>query len=370
MSNLIVTSRSDTSVRPLPMSLDAITPQWLTAALRVRAPGVTVRAFEVVDVIHKTTTLVRVKLDMDEEGRRAGIPDRVILKGGFEPHSRDMWQMHEMEVRGYRDVLAVLELPAPQLYFADYNHDQRQAILIMEDLTLRGVDFCSALRPQSFDQVAGRLSALARFHARTWGSPELEQGRWSWLSRGMSDIRYHLQQSCIEKPQVWRHFVTSPRGAAVSTRFHDAQWAREALNRLARLSDSLPHVLLHGDAHLDNTYITADGSHGFYDPMCHRDHAMRDVGYHIAGALDTADRGRWEGPLLQHYLDELSRLGVPAPGFDEALRIYAAYLAVGLIIWLCNDTVFQPEVVNTANAARFSAAMLDHDTMGILASLA
>src|SRR5688572_14330170 len=94
----------DRGVRPLPMSIEEIDRDWLTAALRVKAPGVEVRDAQIEVVRRGTCTLLRVQLDMDQAGRRAGIPDAVILKGGFEPHSRDMAQMHEREVQGYRDV--------------------------------------------------------------------------------------------------------------------------------------------------------------------------------------------------------------------------------------------------------------------------
>jgi len=61
-----------TSIHPLPVSLDEITGAWLTAALRRSAPEVTVRAVEVVDIIHGTCTKLRLRLDVDQAGKRAG----------------------------------------------------------------------------------------------------------------------------------------------------------------------------------------------------------------------------------------------------------------------------------------------------------
>ena len=48
---------------------------------------------------------------------------------------------------------------------------------------------------------------------------------------------------------------------------------------------------------------------------------------------------------------------------------YAVYMAYGYMVFLINDSIFQPEAYNTAYAARFSQAMLDHDTMGRLAAI-
>lgn len=359
---------ADKDFLPLPMTIEQITPAWLTAALSSNAPDVSVREAEILDVINGACTKIRLRLGVDGAGRRAGIPERVILKGGFEPHSRDKAALHEREVRGYRDVFPVLSLPSPRCYFAAFNEQQQQGIVIMEDLQLRGVDFCSALRPQTFEQVAARLTVFARFHAQTWDSPEFQSGRWRWADDGMPRHRRNFQQRYFH-PNVWRKFLDLPRGAASSVRFHSMDWARQALDQLVLLSSRLPHAVLHGDAHLGNMYIDADGSPGFYDPMIHRDHVMRDVGYHIVGALDPFDRRRWEAPLLQHYLAELRRHGVDVPHLDEALRIYAAYLAIGYLVFLVNDALFQPEAINTANVARFSAAMIDNDTQGVLDSI-
>lgn len=140
----------DRASRPLPITLEEIDLDWLNAALRTRAPDATVRSAEILDLMRSTCAKVRIKLDTDEAGRRAGIPQTVILKGGFEPHSRELANMHEFEVRGYRDVFPAVPLPTPLWYFADYDAERRQGIVILEDLVARGVTFCSALRPQSF----------------------------------------------------------------------------------------------------------------------------------------------------------------------------------------------------------------------------
>ena len=65
----------DASYFPLPITVEEITSDWLTAALRTRAPGVTVLGFEVVNVINTTSTKVRLRLDRDERAVDAGIPE-------------------------------------------------------------------------------------------------------------------------------------------------------------------------------------------------------------------------------------------------------------------------------------------------------
>ena len=358
--------QSNSAAFPLPLTLAEITPDWLTRALCTRAPGVSVRGVEVVNQINGTSTKIRLRLDMDEAGRAAGIPELVILKGGFESHSRAMAHRHDSEVRGYRDVYSVVDLPTPACYFADYDEEREQGIVIMEDLVASGVTFCSALRPDSFEAVARRLSALAKFHAQTWTQAGGEaKTRWAMLRDGQSYLREYMNLY-LDKPEEWQRFVSSPRGAATSVRFHDLQRMIAAFDRLTELSVALPKCINHGDTHSNNLFVFPDGTPGFFDSLPGWGPAMKEVSYHVTCALDTADRRRWDHALVQHYLDELRGHGVDAPGFDAAMKQFGQFLLNGHIIFLVNESFYQPEAVNTAYTARFSAAMIEHDTLGLL----
>jgi len=355
---------------PLPITLEEIDREWLTAALRVQAPGVTVERFEIVDVNHGTCTKVRIRLDMDEAGRAAGIPSSVILKGGFEPHSRNLSYMHEREGRWYRDVLPELGLRAPTSYFADVDEERLQTVIIMEDLVASGVKFCNPLVPQSFEQVQRRLSSLAAYHAKTWNSPDLEPtGRWGWFPDEMILFRTHFDSWGYFEPDTWKRFAELPRGAASSVQFLDPAWVNAARERVGRATADLPRCLVHADTHLGNLYEDVDGTPGFFDSGPLKAPACHEISYHITCALDPADRRRWDRALVQHYLDELARNGVDAPGFDETMYHFSLFLVFGFLIFLVNESHYQPEAINTAYTARFSAAMLDHRTRELIDAL-
>jgi hypothetical protein len=358
----------DVAAYPLPIDIGAITNAWLTAALRTRAPGVTVRRHDVIDINSGTCTKIRLRLDLDEAGRAAGIPELVILKGGFEPHSRHLWYMHESEVRGYTDVLPDAALRSPACYFAGFDAERAQGIIIMDDLVARGVTFCHPQRPQTPDQVAYRLGVLARHHARTWGSADLEPGgRFAWAMEAFDNARMHFGP--MFAADNWRHYVDSPRGAAASVRFHDGVWLREALDKLYRYSLTVPQSLIHGDTHLGNLYIDIDGEPGFFDSLPQRAPAMYEVAYHVTCALDLADRPIYEDELVRGYAAELARHGVAVPPHEELMRQFGIFLALGYCVFILNSSEFQLEAINTAYTARFSAAMLDHDTKGLIAVL-
>lgn len=355
---------------PLPITFEEITPQWLTAALRQKAPGITVRDSKIVNMVRGTTTKIRIKLELDEAAKQAGIPQLIILKGGFEHHSREvgMNQMFQREVRAYRDVFPVIPLPTPTCYFADYDAARQQGIVIMEDLVERGVTFCNALRPQTHEQVARRLTALAKFHANSWNSPDLAPGKkWGELVDFFDTMRSFFEHYAT--PEIWQTFVTAPRGAASSVLYHDPKWLIDCWNRISRFSKQLPQCILHGDIHLGNLYIYPDGTPGFFDSIVSTGPGMLEVSYHVSAALDCADRRRSEGALVQHYLDELARNGVEPPSFEDAMHQYTVLLLYGYFVWMTTESNRQMEPVNTANVARVSAAMLDHDFLSVIKSV-
>ncbi len=346
------------------MTIEEVTPAWLEAALSLHRTGVGLRDAELVDVQHGTCTKLRFRLDLNAAGRAAGIPELIIVKGGFEPHSRAMHYMHAHEVHAYADVAPLSPLRSPACWFAGYDADRQQGVVILDDLVARGVEFCHPQRPLTPDAVAARLEVLARHHALSWGEP----GRLFPWATGLVEgfDRYGAE---LLTPEAWQQFVLSARGAAASVRFHDLEWMLEALRQLVRLSEQQPRALLHGDTHLGNLYVDIDGAPGFFDSQPHHGPAMCEVAYHVAGALDPADRRGHERGLVVHYREALIAAGIDPPPLNEMMRQYGCLLAIGYCIFLVNASDFQPEAINTAYVARFSQAMLDHDTIGLIAAI-
>lgn len=362
----MASSNSNRGPFPLPTEIEDLTADWLTEALRVWQPGVTVRHSEVLDVNNGTCTKIRIALDMDEAGKAAGIPERVMLKGGFEPHSRLMHEMHMQEAHAYADVRPHSPLRMPDCWFAAYDAEAKQGIVIMDDLVARGVEFCHPQKPQTPEQVARRLTRLAQHHAMTWNSPDIQPGgKFGWAGH-VADSTYF---DTVLVPHIWQGYVDSARGAAASVCFHDLDWMIETVGKFNRFAKSLPPCLIHGDTHLGNLYVDVDGEPGFFDSLPHICTGMYEVSYHVTGALDVPVRRRHERELVEHYRQELIRCGVDAPSLDELMHQFGVFLANGYAIFLVNASEFQPEAINTAYTARFSSAMLDHDTIGLLKAL-
>lgn len=352
----------------LPLTIEGITSQWLSEALALQWPGIEVLDVRVVDVMLGTSTKIRIELAYNSVGEAADLPRRMIVKGGFEKHSVSMGFMYAKEARTYREVLPRVAMKTPRCYFAHSDDDpaSHQSIILMEDLNLAGVRFCNALRPQRPDQVKRRLQAMACYHAQWWNHADFQpRGSLAWVEPRMTGDTLMYADRYLQ-PKVWRGYMESPRGAAVSTRLHDLGWMRTAFCKLEQLHQAYPPTLTHGDTHLGNLYEDPLGNPGFLDMQINRAPWFADVTYHLICALDIVDRREWELPLLQHYLTCLAREGIDAPGFEEALDCYRREIAWGLFVFLINETRFQTESVNTTYTARFGDAALTNGTLELM----
>ncbi|UXJ50251.1 ecdysteroid 22-kinase family protein [Pseudomonas citronellolis] len=350
----------------LPLKVEEITAEWIEAALNIRFPGVGIASCQVSDVMLGTSTKVRIELEYNRIGHALGLPATMIVKGGFEEHSPSMGFMYAKEARTYGEVLPLWDITAPRCFFAGSDEDSYQSLILMEDLNARGVTFCHAQKPQSYAQLSRRLRAMARYHAQMWEHPAFgEGGALAWIEPRMTGDTLVYADRYLQ-PEVWQHYIGSPRGAAISRRLHDLEWMRGAFGKLAELHRRHPLTLSHGDTHLGNLYEEADGTPGFFDMQVNRAPWFADVTYHLICALDLMDRRDWERSLLRYYLDCLGAEGVAAPDFDEAWDCYRKEIAWGLFVFIINETRFQTEAVNTAYCARFADAALCHDTLSLL----
>jgi aminoglycoside phosphotransferase (APT) family kinase protein len=128
-----------------------------------------------------------------------------------------------------------------------------------------------------------------------------------------------------------------------------------------------PHVLLHGDPHVGNSYIAPGDSVSFLDWQGYgTGYWMHDVPYFLIGALDLPDRRACERDLLRHYLARREALGAKMPSVDEVWDDYRRAVIFGFITWLGNEDVWQLPETNLAQCVRFSVAMIDHDVFRAL----
>ena len=345
----------------LPTSLTDISAQWLTELLAKNAPGLIVDSVAIVDVQHGACTKVR----LAARTNRNDFPSSLMMKVGFEPHSTNMRSMHVNEYHAYADLLPTVQLNAPKCFGSALDEDGR-GLVVLEDLCLRDVKFLTLQEPIGFELAKQYLEGLAKFHARWWNAPDLNT-RFGWApdtsETGVAHY-FHL----LKTADQFQRYATAPRGAAMPKILLDPERIRAAHLAMteAHKTENMAMVVNHGDMHLGNLYLDADGTPGFLDMQPRRGAWSIDVSYFLIAGIDVVDRRRWEAALLQHYLHCLAQEGVDTPSFDSAWAAYRRDVVWGLLIWLLNSSQFQTEANNTAAAVRFAMAMIDHDTFGVL----
>ena len=91
----------------------------------------------------------------------------------------------------------------------------------------------------------------------------------------------------------------SPRSLGLPRVCRDRETMHAALQALRRFAPGGPTCVIHGDAHLGNMYLDAQGRPGFLDwQTARRGHWAQDVTYFYVSALDPLDRRAWERDLI------------------------------------------------------------------------
>jgi phosphotransferase family enzyme len=341
----------------LPMTTDALTPQWFGDAL-----GTAVETVRTEEVIWGTAT--KVLVDVEFANHHGDIPSALCVKGGFDERLRDLGEANDayrLEARFFGDLAAKLPVALPQTYFCGVTEDTAQGVVIMEDLRTRSGRFGEPCEPVTPDEVASGLELQAQWHAATWGDAATLA---PWLSVGSPSVRSAARALLSEG--FWDHHHAqseSPQGPAALDnrprilRGFEALWAYE---------DAHTGALAHGDAHLGNTYISSDGTVTFIDwqGVCVAPWSY-DVAYFITGALTAEDRRTHERDLLGLYRTALAGAGGPSLDPDECFTAYRRHALHGFL-WAMTPPLMQTPARVQAMSARHLAAIEDLDSLALL----
>jgi Phosphotransferase enzyme family len=350
-----------TAALAVPKDWSEVTADWMTAALADQHPGAVVDA---------------VTVDMRDDGtnRRARLavtysagsgPATVFVKA-VDPDHKAMVKLTSGLLHEPRLFNSKVDLPLehPLVYAAVIDEADEDFLLVMEDLTARGADPRDSTRPYTVDEAASGVRGLARMHARYWGE-RVQRPELHWL-----------------EPFVpWDGMQYAPLPDALDALGADAPASVHALTIENLIEDVWkpyirtltvgPPTLLHGDAHVGNTYLTPAGDVGFLDwQVARKGNFALDLGYFLQGAITTEDRRTHERELLAGYRDALELPADELPSADEIWLRYRASVAHGLTLWLVTASAgaWQRRDIALTLAQRYSAAYEDLDTARALAT--
>ena len=342
----------------LPTRIEDINAAWLNQILGG------VRAAQVIRVVHGTAT--KICMEIAFEPPRSPQIQRIWIKTGMEPHSADrrMDNVYAGETLYYRQLADRYQTRTPKCYFAATDREGH-SVIVLDDLEAAGAHFIAPAEAGSVDFVARAIEAIARYQAASWMAPELYAV--DWLRTGGSHRAYDFI-SWLYEISHWREYMQLPRFQKLAPELRN----RELLIRAhRRLQDDFwpqaPWALAHGDCHYGQAYQLPGGEVRFLDWQAVQiAHWAHDYSYFVAGALAIDERRRHERELLHHYLGKLNEFGVtPVPDEAQAWLDYRAHLLHG-IGWVMCPVQMQPEENCSAFAERFSTAIVDHDSLGLI----
>jgi Phosphotransferase enzyme family len=332
---------------------ELLSPEWLTAALGPRYPGIRVTDVTPGEVKTRISTNAFFRIEC-AAGLPPGLPADLCGKGYFSDTGNWAYRSAgESEAHFYRNLAPAIGVRTLPSVYADVDPATRHGVVITEDIAAAGATFVDPLRAHTPSEVAESLQQYVALHAKTWWAPDV--GAVPWLAPRIASTL-----GVRSVPEIQDQF-DGPIGAGVPKEARKAEELVAAYRALPEITEAAPSwCLLHGDAHVGNLFADAGGQPGLLDwQLVQRGPWYVDVGYHIASSLDVADRRTSERDLLSHYLGQLASQGVVVPGWDEVWLGYLCGIAYGLFLWSITQKV-KPEIT-TVLLGRLGTAAHDHD---------
>ncbi len=349
----------------IPRNWEDISATWMTNVIASVHPDAVVSSVTRTGGSEGTSSRAVLALSYSEGSG----PATVFAKTKGDPLRRVFqWMTDNAFIEG-RLALSGVELPIehPIFYAGAVERWRLNDMIVMEDVSQRGAVLNDATVPLSVEEVANGLRGLARLHSRYWGMRGDEDGlEWVSAPRAQPTFRFLIWLGCSRGiPRLRAHLPDQV--AALGPSGMIGYWRRQ----IATMATG-PQTLLHGDAHVGNTYTLPNGELGFYDwGVVRRGHWSFDVGYFIISALDIADRRTHARDLVECYRVSLEVPEAARPTGDEAWQWFRAATPYGLAIWVTTgaEDKYQAPEICAALVSRFGQAFVDLDTPSALSDL-
>ncbi|KAI5925104.1 kinase-like domain-containing protein [Camillea tinctor] len=344
----------------LPVTPKGITASWLSSVL-----GAKIKSIDITKIIWGTASKALVTVTYDDgAGQDADRPTHICVKGTFDPSVVEqapfIVTMYQKEVDFFNILAPTLDhMKLPKVLWA--GHSPKQGIVIMEDLAAQGLVFCDTKQDWPVSRVRQGVEQLAALHARTWGADPAD---YPWAASG-------YEAALLTLVQNYDAITRSPGRPQLPEGLRSRARVEAAMRKAYKAKSPRFRCVVHGDAHIGNTYLEAGGAPRFIDfQIVMVGSAFHDVAYFVSGALSVEDRRAHEWEVVDHYLDTLHRLGGPAfSSKDEEVRgEYLKCMIVG-VGWILCPTSFQSLDMINPMCVRHATALDDHKVLELIESL-
>ncbi|KAF5601173.1 aminoglycoside phosphotransferase [Fusarium pseudocircinatum] len=349
----------------IPVSYEAITKEWLSATLARDAFGSTVKSFKLGPKDNGSANRRRIEIEWVGPGA-SELPTSVFCKAAHSAENRIVLAAGGTysEVFFYNHIRPQLSIEAPWAYFAGYDPKSWAAMVILKDMGGE-TTFCNYKTSLTKAQFAEQVQMLAKLHGQYYQSQHPDFERLLVYKHRISNlIAVGLENMCVNGFKAAKS-VIPPR---LFTRQSEI-WpcTLKSVERNA----ALPPMVVHGDVHLGNWYITPNGRMGLTDwQTVARGHWSRDLAYVLSTAVGVEKRRQWEHEMVEMYVSELGKHGGPKVSAQEAWLELRRQLFGVLAYWTLTLTPgenlpdMQTEEACLCFIRRICTMMDDHDVLG------
>lgn len=294
---------------------------WLSDALRSGGVDAKVRAFEAGKVgTGQVGDCVRFKLDYESAAPDA--PKTIVGKFPADaPESRAagiQLSNYLREVKFYQLLQPRTKITTPRCFYTDVNEETHDFVLIMGDLA--PAEQGDQLVGVTMDEARQVVKEAAKLHSSFWNDMALDD---YWWVMNTKDAPSPFEPEMIAG--LWEGFKArygdrvTPQARQIGDAMMsnlDAQNDFRGGSRTLIHSDFRPDNMLFNRQDPNAPVTVVDWQSFGFGP------AGADVGYFISGAIAPEIRRENESALLDLYLSEMDRLGVPDYDREEFIRHY------------------------------------------------
>lgn len=356
----------------VPLTPNEFNVEVMEKLIQTKFPDVHLDSISLVDAAlssegeERVSTAGRITFDVNfKSDAGAYLPKRLMVKVA-RPEFIEI-PLYENEVSIYKNLGDEIQMKTPRCFGGFRDSESLSFGLVLEDLRTDHVVFDNVLSKFTHEDTAALLEQLSLLHAPYWDSARFTNDL-QWVQPHTSGPIHDLFS--LEKGGV--HFLIEHeinthqfKRELVESIGQSLKSLAEQVARVQKHQASLPCTLLHGDAHVGNTYRAKSGERGYLDfQLSAHGFCMHDVSYTIVTSLSVENRRKHEKQLINSYREYLIKNGVKSPPsldvlFEEHRRAMAWNLYIG---WLTSPTENYGWEITVGNLIRIATAYRDLDS--------
>ena len=238
-----------------------------------------------------------------------------------------VYDMYGREYRFYTQVAPNVPLRAPTCYHAEFNAENSDFVLLLEDL--QGFTLGDQVTGCSVTEAHQVIQSIASLHRNTWQPDhitEIKQHDMPYQREGM------IGGYQVGWPVVKSDFTAVLDSAVTAEQIALLDTVPDQVNRLLDIIHDGPLVIGHGDVRLDNIFFSKDSNALVDYQAVSKAAPEHDLAYFVTQSLsdDVRHAEDWVAVYHQHLTSE--GIDYPLETSRERYRYCALYLACYAVI--------------------------------------